>query len=533
MREPPDDIAGYDPTKHPSGCEWNGDRAQLAVDFFEEVLTHPDDSPTTRAGDPFLLQDWQKKYIATLFGWLRPDGTRRYVESLAAVPRKNGKTALAAGIALFGLWAEHRASSQVYSAAMDRDQASAIYRTAYQMVMQSETLRNDLKCVDSTKRITFRETGGFYEALSGDADSGHSKKPFYVLFDELHTQRNRKLYDNLQTGFGSTVGRLLIAITTAGWDRHSICWELWQTARRIRDNHGKDNPYFLPMIYELGEKEDWQDERTWQRCNPNLGVSIDIEFLREEFLKAKQSPAFENTFRNLYLNQWVEQAVRWLPMDLWDSSGDALPDMEGEPCWLGVDLSATTDLTAAVLAFCLGDGRFAVIPHFWIPEDTARAAENRDRVPYRLWAKEGFVTMTPGRQVEHQYLFDYINSLNEKYQLLEVVFDRWGSLALNKYLEDHGIERAQFGQGYASMSAPSKEFEKLVISGNLLHGGNPVLRWNASNVAITRDAADNIKPVKDKSTGRIDGIIAAIMAVSRAMAGESQGYWTKADGVTL
>jgi phage terminase large subunit-like protein len=400
------------------------------------------------------------------------------------------------------------------------------------MVMQSPTLRGDLNCVDSTKRITFRETGGFYEALSGDADSGHSKKPFYVLFDELHTQKNRKLYDNLQTGFGSTVNRLMLAITTAGWDRHSICWELWQAARRIRDNHGEDNPFFLPMIYELGEKEDWQDERTWKRCNPNLGVSISWDFLREEYAKAKQSPAFENTFRNLYLNQWVEQAVRWLPMDLWDLANDSLPNLDGEPCWLGVDLSATTDLTAAVLAFCLDESRIAIIPHFWIPEDTARVAENRDRVPYRRWANEGFVTMTPGKQVDHTYLFDYISSLRTKHQLMEVVFDRWGSLPLNKFLEEQGIERAEFGQGYASMSAPSKEFEKLVLSGKVIHGGNPVLRWNASNVAITRDAADNIKPVKDKSTGRIDGIVAAIMAVGRAMNGEANaGYWNPAIGV--
>jgi len=523
----PTNIAGYNPTKHTAGCEWKPDRAQLAIDFFSEVLTHPDDSPTTHACDPFHLQPWQRDYIATLFGWVRPDGSRRYVETLGAVPRKNGKTALAAGIALYGLWAEHRASSQVYSAAMDRDQASAIYRTASRMVMQSKTLSEDLNCIDSTKRITFRSTGGFYNALSGDANTGHSEKPYYVLFDELHTQRDRKLYDNLRTGMGSTVNRLFLSITTAGWDRHSICWEVWQHARRVRDNNGADDPYFLPMLYEIGERDDWNDEATWAKCNPNLGVSISWDFLREEYNKAKQSPAAENTFRNLYLNQWVEQAVRWLPMDTWDDASDPLPELDAMPCWGGLDMSSTTDLTAFVLAFPLDDGRIGVLPHFWIPEDTARAKELSDRVPYRQWAKEGYVTLTPGNQVDNAFVEKHIIECSEKYAIQEIAFDRWGAAAISNALTNAGITMAAFGQGYASMSSPAKEFEKMVLARKLVHGDNPVLRWNASNVAIQRDAAENIKPVKDKSTGRIDGIVAAVMAVGRAASagGSTRSYY--------
>ena len=533
MKSPPKNIAGYDPTRHTAGCEWKPDRAQLAIDFFDEVLTHPDDSPTTQAGDKFTLQPWQRDFIGTLYGWIRPDGSRRFVEAMGCVPRKNGKTALAAGIALFGLWAEHRPSAQVYSAAMDRDQASAIYRTASRMVMQNQTLREDLNCIDSTKRITFRETGGFYSALSGDASTGHSKKPYYVLFDELHTQRDRKLYDNLRTGMGSTNNRLFLSITTAGWDRHSICWEQWQHARRVRDNHGADDPYFLPMVYELGEKDDWQDESTWEKCNPNLGVSISRDFLKEEFGKAKQSPAFENTFRNLYLNQWVEQAIRWLPMDTWDEAGGELPNLDGEPCWAGLDLSATTDLTALALVFRLEDGKYAVISHFWIPEETARAKELQDRVPYRQWASQGFVTLTPGNQVDYSFVTEHIRAVNQRYHLMEVAFDRWGSAPINQFLDSEGIPREAFGQGFASMSAPSKELEKLVLSRRLLHGGNPVLRRNAENVAIQRDAADNIKPVKDKSTGRIDGIVATIMGLARATSTQPIEAWSREDGVCL
>lgn len=521
---PPTDIAGYDPTRHPAGCTWDGVAAARAVDFFADVLTHPDDSPSTKVGDKFRLETWQANYVATLFGWKREGGQRRYTESLGAVPRKNGKTALAAGLALFGLVAEGKQGAQIYSAAMDRDQASAIYRTASRMVLQSPLLLKRLNCIDSTKRITYRSAGSFYNALSGDANTGHSKKPYIVLFDELHTQRDRRLYDSLQTGFGSTVNRLMLAITTAGWDRHSICFEVWQRARRVRDTHGGDDPYFLPMLYELGEKDDWQDERVWEKCNPNLGVSISREFLREEFSKAKQSPAFENTFRNLYLNQWVEQAVRWLPMDTWDAASDPLPDLAGESCWAGLDMSATTDLTALALVFRHGDG-FAVLPHFFIPEETVRKHEQTDRVPYRQWAEQGHVTLTPGNRVDHAFVRRKINDLNQQYHVQEIAIDRWNAAQITTELQGDGFTIVEFGQGFASMSGPAKELEKLVLAKQLFHGGNPVLRWNASNVAIQRDAAENIKPVKDKSTGRIDGIVATIMALGRAFGGAQQWFY--------
>lgn len=530
--EAPNNIAGYDPTRNPAGCTFDSDAAQRAVDFFPAVLSHPDDSPSTKAGDPFHLCPWQRDFVATVFGWKRPDKTRRYTEALGAVPRKNGKTAMWAGLSLYGLVAEGKQSAQIYSAAMDRDQASAIYRAASRMVVHSRHLMKRLNCIDSTKRITYRQTGSFYSALSGDANTGHSKKPYMVLFDELHTQRTRGLYDNLQTGMGSTVNRLFASITTAGWDRHSICWEVWQRARRVRDNHGADDPYFLPMLYELGEGDDWEDEATWHKCNPNLGVSISLDFLREEYAKAKQSPAFENTFRNLYLNQWVEQAVRWLSMEAWDEAGDPLPDLTGQPCWGGLDMSATTDLTALVLAFRLGDG-YAVLPHFWIPEDTARHKENMDRVPYRQWAQKRFVTLTPGNQVDDAFVMEYIRNVRQKYDLQEIAFDRWGSKPIVRFMEEEGVVHAEFGQGFASMSGPSKDFEKLILARKLRHGGNPVLRWNATNAAIQKDPAENIKPVKDKSTGRIDGIVAAVMAVGRAAANGNTYGWSREEGITL
>ena len=332
---------------------------------------------------------------------------------------------------------------------------------------------------------------------------------------------------------GASLNRLFVSITTAGWYRHSVCWAVWQRARNVRDTHGEFDPYFLPMLYEIRDDEDWQDEEVWKRVNPNFGVSIDANFLREEFAQAKQSPALENRFRNLYLNQWVEQAIRWLPMDAWDEAGGELPNLDGESCWCGLDLSATTDLTALALVFRLPNDCYAVLPHFFIPEDTAKAKENQDRVPYRQWAKDGLVTMTPGSQVDFTFIVRKLVELREKYHIQEIAADRWGLAPLLPPLQAEGFEVVEFGQGYASMSGPAKELEKLVIGRKILHGGNPVLRWNASNAAIQRDAAENIKPVKDKSTGRIDGIVATIMGLARAMAGDEHQWFYERNPVEI
>ena len=522
IESPPTNIASYDPTRNTAGCTWDGEAAARAVAFFPEVLTHVD-GPL--AGKPFVLSPWQADGVATLYGWKRPDRTRRYREVADFEPRKQGKTFKCAGLSLYELTCMNEAGPQVYSAAFSREQASLVFSPASRMVKASKYLRARLNAIDSTKRITYLKSGGFYRALPAEAANAHGFNASAVFFDELHTQRTRDLYDVLKTSMGARSQPLFYSISTAGWDRHSICWELWNYARRVRDNHGADDPYFLPIIYELPEGADWKDETTWKHCNPNLGISVSMEFLRQEFERAKQSPAYENTFRNLYLNQWVEQAIRWLPMDAWDEGGADLPSLIGEPCWCGLDMSATQDLTAFAMVFRLDDGTFAVLVHFWIPEDTARAKELSDRVPYRQWAEQGFITLTPGKQVDPNFVIAKITKLAETYNIQEISYDRWGALKISNDLQAIGFNLVEFGQGYASMSGPAKELEKLVLARKIRHGGNPVLRWNATNVAIQRDQAENIKPVKDKSTGRIDGIVATIMGLARAMAGMDTGSY--------
>jgi len=529
---PPTNIAGYDPLRTAGDCKWDGVEAARAVDFFSKVLTHPDDSHYSKAGEPLALQPWQVDLVATLFGWKRPDGSRRYTESFIALPRKNGKSTLAAGIVLYSMVADGRTAGQFYTAAETRDQASLIYRMASRMVTQSPLLSKRLKPIASTRTITFQQRGSFLRSIPSEAGPVHGTKPATVIFDEVHTQKNRDLYDALRTGQGATPNPLFVSITTAGHDRHSICFELWNKARSVRDGTNQ-NPYFLPCIYELVEGADWKDEATWAKCNPNLGVSISWEFLRDEATKAKESPAYENTFRNLYLNEWTEQAVRWLSMDKWRLGNDELPDLTGAPCWGGLDLSTTTDVSALVLAFPRDEGGFYLLPHFWIPKENIRQRSRRDGVPYDLWAQKGLVTPTEGDVVDYDVIRRDINALREQYHIQEIAIDRWNAAQLTTQLTGDGLVVAPFGQGYASMSPAAKEFEKHVIEGTIQHGGNEVLAWMAGNVAIERDAAGNIKPSKKVSTERIDGIVAAVMAVGRAATAERTEAWSREDGIFL
>ncbi len=506
MKEPPPNIAGYDPRRDADGFTWNPKAAANIVAFFSEALKL---TSGRSAGKPFILEPWQRDYVATLYGWQRKDGTRRYRESLFFVPRKNGKTETGAGIALYGLCCDNEGKPEVYSAAKTRDQASRVFEPAAIMVRNSG-LSAYLKVVESQKRISFSRSNGYYNAISADAATAHGKNPHLVLFDELHTQPNRNLYDGLKSGMGARTQPLFVSMTTAGHDRHSICYEVWNHAKQVRDGIIKDAE-FLPMLYQFEEGDDWSNPEVWRRCNPNLGVTITEEFLQSEFARAQTTPAYENTFRNLYLNQWTEQAVRWLSMDRWDACESELP--HGEICFAGLDLSTTTDITALVVVWPYDD-RVVCRPYFWVPEEAARERSLRDRVPYTQWIKDGYIFATPGRSVDYDFIRRDVVRLCNQHNVQKLAIDRWNATQLATQLEKQdGVALGYWGQGFASMSAPAKMLETLVVDGRLLHDGNPVLRWMAANVSTETDAAGNIKPNKAKSTERIDGIVALIMAL--------------------
>jgi phage terminase large subunit-like protein len=495
------------------GCVFDLKAAQRVRDFYRRFLRH---SKGQWAGKSFELLDWQwRDVIGPLFGWKRPDGSRRFRRGYIEVPKKNGKSTLFAGLSLYLLTCDNEPGAEVYSAAVDRDQASIVFNEAANMVESSPHLSSRLAVVRSTKRIVDHRSRSIYKALSADVPAKEGLNAHAVLIDELHAQKSRELWDTLRYAGASRRQPLHLSITTAGYDRHSICWEQHDYALKVLDGTIED-PAFFAYLAAAGIEDDWTESEVWQAANPSFGTTIDAEQFAEDCREAQESPAKENSFRRYRLNQWTEQDIRWLPMERWDACGGALKELAGRECCAGLDLSSTTDLSALVLVFPDEDGGYDVLPLFWVPEEGARKRERRDHVPYLQWIRDGIIEATPGEVVDYERIRRRIEELNKEFRICEIAIDRWNATQLAVQLADDGFEIISFGQGYASMSAPTKKLEELVLGGQLRHGGHQALRWMAGNVSIEQDAADNWKPSKKKSCERIDGIVALIMALDLA-----------------
>lgn len=496
--------------------------AEKACAFFPKYLRH---TKGRWAGQPFELFPWQHDLISKLFGTMRPDGSRQYRYVYVEIPKKQGKSELAAGIALKLLFADGEAGAEIYSAASDRDQASIVFNVAAEMVSKhmSPALSKKCKVIHSTKRIVHNTNGGVYRVLSAEAYSKHGYNIHGVLFDELHTQPNRDLYDVLTKGAGDARQQpVFFMITTAGFDRHSICWEVHEYARQVKAGIIKD-PSFLPVLYSAPEEADWRDPKVWAECNPSMDVHFEngggilkSEDITAACKRAQDSPAEENTFRRLRLNQWVKQESRYLPMVAWDACGESFDVglLRGKPCYAGLDLASSIDVAAFVMAFPMGEEVW-VLPRFWVPGENIEKRSKNDRVPYDTWAQQGLITATPGDVINYATIRHDLNELSKVYEIKEVAFDRWGAVQISQDLTEDGFTMVEFGQGYKSMTAPTKELLRQVLAGTIRHGGHAVLRWMADNVVVTTDPAENVKPDKSKSTERIDGVVALIMALDR------------------
>lgn len=498
-----------------SGIEFWFDQgaADRAVGFFERFLVH---SKGRWAGAAFVLMPWQRdEIIRPLFGWKRADGTRRYRTAYIEVPRKNGKSTLAAGIALYLLFADGEPGAEVYSAAADRDQAAIVHEQAKEMVEASPQL---LKRATIYKRsIVVPLTRSSYKVLSAEAYTKHGLNAHGIVFDELHAQPNRELWDVLTTSIGSRQQPLVVAITTAGYDRQSICWEQHEYARQILAGVIQDDAYFA-YIAAADEKDDWTNPQVWRKANPGYGVTIAEEYLAQECRRAEQVPAYQNTFRRLHLNQWTAQETRWLDLETWDHCAAPLPDLAGRECYAGLDLANTVDLASLVLVFPPHeDGLYYIKPTFWIPRENLVQRSLQDRVPYDAWARDGLLVSTEGNVIDYTAIVQAIVELGKQYHIHEIAFDRWGAFQVSQQLEGEGFTMVPFGQGFVSMSAPMKELLRLILDKKLAHGGNPVLRWMADNLVVRQDPAGNLKPDKEKSREKIDGIVAMIMGLDRTI----------------
>ena len=511
-------LKNYKPTKFKAkGSYYDKEYADFAVTFIES-LCH---TKGTWAGKKFELIDWQEQIIRDLFGILKPNGYRQFNTAYIEIPKKNGKSELAAAIALLLTCGDGEQRAEVYGAAADRQQASIVFDVAADMVRMCPALNKRVKILASQKRLIYEPTNSFYQVLSAEAYSKHGFNVHGVVFDELHSQPNRKLYDVLTKGSGDArMQPLFFLITTAGTDTHSICYEVHQKAQDIIDGR-KIDPTFYPVIYGADDTEDWTSPKVWKKYNPSLGETIGMDKVKTACESAKQNPGEENSFRQLRLNQWVKQAVRWMPMDKWDKCAFAVneDDLRGRVCYGGLDLSSTTDITAFVLVFPPLDeeDKYVIIPYFWIPEDTLDLRVKRDRVPYDVWERQGYLQTTEGNVIHYGYIEKFIESLGERFNIREIAFDRWGAVQMVQNLEGMGFTVVPFGQGFKDMSPPTKELMKLTLEQRIAHGGHPVLRWNMDNIFVRTDPAGNIKADKEKSTEKIDGAIATIMALDRAI----------------
>lgn len=496
--------------------------ADLAVAFFEKLLVH---SKGEWAGQPFKLQAWQRDdIIRPLFGWKRKDGTRKFRTAYIEIPRKNGKSTLSAGLALYLLFADGEPGAEVYSAAADTDQARIVFEEAQRMVEASPALSEHGQVY--RRSIIVKSERSTYRVISADAHTKHGFNAHGIVFDELHAQPNRELWDVLNTSTGARRQPLMVMITTAGvYDPESICWEQHEYARQVLDGAIEDPTYFA-YIAAADDTDDWTNPVTWAKANPGLGETIKVDYLEAECRRAIASPAYQNTFRRLHLNQWTAQDERWLDMNAWNSCKRELPDLTGRICYGGLDLASTTDIAAFVLCFPPqeDDEPYWLVPYFWIPSDSLIERVRRDRVPYDAWLRDGLVTATPGNVIDYYYIEQTIRQLAIEYDIREIAFDRWGATLLYQRMEEARQTMVQFGQGFASMSAPMKELLKLILSKRIAHDGNPVLRWMADNVVARQDPAGNVKPDKSKSRNKIDGIVAGIMALDRATRHTGSAY---------
>ena len=520
-------LKKYIPTKFKAEDSiYDKDAADFAVMFIES-LCH---TKGTWAGKKFELIDWQEQIIRDLFGTLKPNGYRQFNTAYVEIPKKQGKSELAAAVALLLCCGDGEERAEVYGCAADRQQASIVFNVAADMVRMCPALNKRVKILASQKRIIYTPTNSFYQVLSAEAYSKHGFNIHGVVFDELHTQPNRKLFDVMTKGSGDArMQPLYFLITTAGTDTNSICYETHQKAKDILEGRKIDTTFY-PVIYGADESDDWTDPRVWRKANPSLDITVGIDKVEAACNSAKQNPSEENSFRQLRLNQWVKQAVRWMPMEKWDACAFPVDEdeLEGRVCYGGLDLSSTTDITAFVLVFppLDEDDKYVVLPYFWVPEDTLDLRVRRDHVPYDLWERKGYLQTTEGNVVHYGYIEKFIEKLGERFNIREIAFDRWGAVQMVQNLEGMGFTVVPFGQGFKDMSPPTKELMKLVLEKRIAHGGHPVLRWNMDNIFIRTDPAGNIKADKEKSTEKIDGAVATIMALDRAIrcgndAGES------------
>jgi phage terminase large subunit-like protein len=506
---------------------FSDERADRAVNFIERYLRH---TKGQFAGQPFVLRDWQKEHIRQIFGRVNEDGSRQVRQVYWELPKKNGKSEIAAGIALALLYTDREPSAEIYGAAADREQASIVFNVAASMVRANSKLSARSKIIDSSKRIVVPQAGSFYRALSADVAGKHGFNSHGVIFDEIHAQRDRRLWEVLTFGAGDARKQpLVFGITTAGIPGESpVAEELHEYADQIIRGIIPHDPTFYPVIHAAPPEADWTDEEVWRACNPALGDFLSLESVRAACERAKRVPSEQNSFRRLRLNQWTKQETRFIDMADWDACDNPVDLAAAHDLnwYAGLDLSTKLDVTALVLVARAESGTYHLVPFFWLPKDNIRDRPNQESVKYRMWAEKGLLTLTEGNVVDFGAVRRRLNELRDDagLRIKEVAFDPWAAAQLAQQLTEDRFEMVEVGQIFRHLSEATKELQASIVHGNVRHGGHPVLRWMADCMTVKSDLNCNVRPVKPdrlKNSKRIDGIVAAIMGIARAMVAEN------------
>lgn len=509
------------------GIRWDDDNAIHAIEFFEKYLCLAEGE---HEGKPFILGPWQQFVIGSIFGWMSGD-VRRFRTVYVEIGKGNGKSPMAAGIGLYGLLADGEAAAEIYSAAVVKDQAKILFRDAENMRDASPMLKSRIeKHVNNLSVLT---SNSYFRPISSEKRGLDGKRVHMALIDELHEHPNSIVVDKMRAGTKGRRQALIFEITNSGYDRKSVCFNHHEYSTKILDGALENDSWFayVCMLDVCAKCEDegkispsceacdqWDDEKTWLKPNPNLGVSIHPKYLREQVQEAKGMPSKENIVQRLNFCIWNEQNIRWMPMDKWDACGSpvVVESLRKKPCYAGLDLANVSDLAALVLLF---DDEYPkkVLPFFWIPEESVTPRTKRDGVPYEMWVKQGLIKAIPGPVIDHRVIRQDILELRNVYDFKEIDYDEWNATQLATELGEDGFEMVGISQGMASLTSATKELETLVRAGGISHGGNAVLRWNASNCSVKMDPSGNIKLDKEKSTEKIDGVAALVNALARAI----------------
>ncbi|WP_299081696.1 terminase TerL endonuclease subunit [uncultured Paraglaciecola sp.] len=497
------------------GLYFDENAAARVIAFFS-YLKH---SKGKWKGAPIDLMPWQLFVIVNVFGWMREDGRRRFTSVYEEIPRKNGKSTKIAGIGLYGLTSDGEGGAEIYSAATKRDQAKIMFNEAMRMVRQSPELRRLVKSLRS--QLEHEDSFSIFQPLGADSDTSDGLNVYFGLVDELHAHKTSEMWDVLESALGAREQPLMWAITTAGFNRAGVCYENRDYAIKVLEGVVDDDSFF-GIIYTIDEDDlgRWDQPDVWAKANPNYGVSVSESYLDEKAKKAREIPSAKNNFLTKHLNVWVNAEMPWVDPQVFkrckaDFSHD---EMSGTECWGGLDLASVSDLCSLTLAFNVA-GKIRLIQKNYLPEDALVEHTRQYNQPFKQWADDGWLTLTPGNVTDYDFIEYDILQWAEQYGIQELAFDRWNSTQLTNHMLEKGVNMVGFGQGFASMSPAMKELERLILSGAIEYD-NPVLEWAVSNTVPQHDPAGNIKPAKNKSSGKIDPVVSAIMAVGRATTGE-------------